>query len=75
MTSKLGRCQSCIRLLPRTRHHVNGKYDGNKNNIMYLCRQCHDIFDFIAGKRDIIFRPEHPFCLRILLQKKKKAPQ
>jgi ubiquinone biosynthesis protein Coq4 len=66
MTSKFRRCQNCFRLLPRTRHHVNGR--GDKINIMYLCRQCHDIYDFIAGKREIIFRPQHEICLRAIIQ-------
>jgi RNase P subunit RPR2 len=60
MPSKLRRCQNCMRFLPRTRHHANGKHnDGKKNNIMYLCRECHDIYDFISKKRKIIFRPQY----------------
>jgi ribosome-binding protein aMBF1 (putative translation factor) len=66
MTIILARCQNCTRLLPKTRHH---HIDGS---IMYLCRECHDIFDFIAKKRTKIFRPQHDIHLREIIQQRKK---
>jgi hypothetical protein len=71
----IAKCQNCFRWLPRTRHHVNGhpgkkrkRKDRNCNDIMYLCRECHDIYDFIAGKRTIMFRPQYQVCLRAVCQ-------
>jgi hypothetical protein len=45
------------------------KGDNNEVNIMHLCRDCHDIQDFIIGKRKKIFRPQYEFSLRCIYQK------
>lgn len=55
------RCQVCGRLRPMTKHHIMKRsVFGQNDNVVLLCRDCHDMIEYIIRKKENEILRKHP---------------
>lgn len=55
------RCQVCGRLRPMTKHHIMKRsVFGQNDNVVLVCRQCHDKIENVIRDKENAILIEHP---------------
>ena len=60
MTSKYSICPKCMECRKLTRHHIfPRRFFGKSNNILYICRKCHDEIETIIPRHNKLTKIEY----------------